>query len=381
MKKQSALAFCMALGATAAWAADDDTDRASSGQGYPTYDHWYITPFVGGISPDSKRGLVNHDWLYGGAVGHEFGPFLNLELNFDAARLGANGNYRFGYNYYPGYPAFAPNHVWMYDLSLDALGILNRGGVFSPYGVLGVGGLRLMYEPGPNFTHFAPEAGIGAYINVWQSPDRSSGFSLRPEIKARFDNPGQNAHFIDYIATFGFQFSFGGTPVEHHAAIEAPPPVAYTPPPPPPPPPTPPPSELESAGVVTLTGVTFKHDSAELTGNSHSVLDEMASGLKQHPHMRVEIQGHTDSTGSAAYNEQLSQRRAESVRQYLITQGVGADQLVAHGFGETQPVASNASAAGRAQNRRVVAKVLSNPHNVAVEGAGETHLATPATPR
>ncbi|MEI4861403.1 hypothetical protein Q8G41_27830, partial [Klebsiella pneumoniae] len=79
-------------------------------------------------------------------------------------------------------------------MSLDALGILNRGGVFSPYGVLGVGGLRLMYEPGPNFTHVAPEVGLGAYINVWENPDRTSGFSLRPEIKARFDNPGQQAH-------------------------------------------------------------------------------------------------------------------------------------------------------------------------------------------
>ena len=68
----------------------------------------------------------------------------------------------------------------------------------------------------------------------------------------------------------------------------------------------------------------------------------MASrGLKHHPRVRVEIQGHTDSVGTAAYNLKLSQRRAESVRSYLIMDGVPADQLAAKGYGESQPVASN----------------------------------------
>jgi OmpA-OmpF porin, OOP family len=391
MKKQT-LAFCMALGVTAVWAADDDADRGYSdhGSAYRADDRWYVTPFIGGISPDSKRGLVDHDWLYGAAVGHEFGPFLNLELSFDATHLYQNNNYRYfnqGYfppGYYPPNQFYGPRSVWMYDISVDALGILNRDGVFAPYGKIGVGGLRSVYaSPGPDYIHLAPEVGIGAFVNLWESGDRTSGFSLRPEITARFVNPGRDAHYIDYIARLGFQYSFGGTRIERHAAVyeePAAPPVVYTPPPPPPPAPAAD-AGLQEGGVVTLTGVTFMHDSARLTGNSSTVLDDMAAGLKEHPHMRVEVQGHTDSTGTATYNEQLSQRRAESVRQYLIDKGVSPSQVVAHGYGESQPVDTNSTAAGRAHNRRVVAKVLSNPNNVAVEGAGETHLATPATPR
>ena len=86
--------------------------------------------------------------------------------------------------------------------------------------------------------------------------------------------------------------------------------------------------------------------------------------------MKVEIQGHTDSVGKPAYNLKLSQRRAQSVLDYLLQDGVGPDQMVAKGYGETQPVASNKEADGRAKNRRVVMYVLSNPNDVNVKGQG-----------
>ena len=78
------------------------------------------------------------------------------------------------------------------------------------------------------------------------------------------------------------------------------------------------------------------------------------------------MQGHTDSTGSARHNQGLSERRAASVRDYLMAQGVSATQLTARGFGETQPIASNATAEGRAKNRRVVMHVLENPGDVPI---------------
>jgi outer membrane protein OmpA-like peptidoglycan-associated protein len=243
------------------------------------------------------------------------------------------------------------------------------------------------------------EAGLGTFINLWRSSSGTSGFALRPQVVARWDDPGKNDHRLDYLAMLGFQFSFGGS------AIAAPAPEAPPPPPPPPAatqpapapaavPETPPDSDHDGVpdtidkcpntpagvqvdatgcplkGSITLEGVTFEHNSAELTVESHPPLDTMAEGLKKHPHLKVEIQGHTDSTGSAAYNVKLSQRRADAVRTYLIANGVSSDQLQTRGFGASQPVASNSTAEGRAKNRRVVVFVVSNPGEVKVEGEG-----------
>jgi len=129
---------------------------------------------------------------------------------------------------------------------------------------------------------------------------------------------------------------------------------------------------LPQRGSVTLKGVTFAFNSADITVDSHAVLDSLASGLKQHPRLKVQIQGYTDSKGSARYNLKLSQRRADAVREYLIDQGVGSGQLTARGFGKSDPVASNSTEAGRAMNRRVVVFVVSNPNDVPTKGQGTT---------
>jgi len=76
-------------------------------------------------------------------------------------------------------------------------------------------------------------------------------------------------------------------------------------------------------------------------------------GLRKHPRLKVELQGHTDSIGSAPYNLTLSRKRAESVRDYLVTRGIASDRVSAQGFGLNSPVADNATAEGRANNRRV----------------------------
>jgi OOP family OmpA-OmpF porin len=103
------------------------------------------------------------------------------------------------------------------------------------------------------------------------------------------------------------------------------------------------------------------------------VLDGVATGLKQHPRLKVELQGYTDSKGSVAYNMRLSGRRAQAVREYLIGDGVDPSQLTARGYGPEDPVASNRTADGRAQNRRVVLEVLSNPSDIKVKGQGSTN--------
>jgi outer membrane protein OmpA-like peptidoglycan-associated protein len=123
-----------------------------------------------------------------------------------------------------------------------------------------------------------------------------------------------------------------------------PPKVAALPPPPPPPAPTP---------MEVLTGSHFAFDSAELTPSAIAELSDTVESLKGNPKLRVRIDGYTDNVGSAAYNMQLSERRAASVKRYFVSQGISADRIETRGFGLTNPIADNATAAGRAKNRRV----------------------------
>jgi len=105
--------------------------------------------------------------------------------------------------------------------------------------------------------------------------------------------------------------------------------------------------------IVVLKGVNFAFNSTELTPQSKGILDEWVTRIKSDTTIRVEVAGHTDSVGSDAYNQKLSEGRAKSVVDYFVSQGVSADRLKAVGYGKTKPVASNATDEGRAQNRRV----------------------------
>lgn len=99
--------------------------------------------------------------------------------------------------------------------------------------------------------------------------------------------------------------------------------------------------------------VTFGFDSSSLTANARNALDDMASVLQEYADTRVNIAGHTDSTGDADYNQRLSERRASSVGNYLARTGVSRNRLSMRGYGENQPVASNNTEQGQARNRRV----------------------------
>jgi OOP family OmpA-OmpF porin len=122
-------------------------------------------------------------------------------------------------------------------------------------------------------------------------------------------------------------------------------------------------------GSITLEGVGFEVDSAELTVGSRDVLNVLAADLKKYPRLKIELQGHTDSSGADQYNLALSQRRADAVRAYLLAQGVASSQLTSKGYGESQPIEDNTTAAGRTANRRVMMSVVDNPGDVKVEQA------------
>lgn len=102
-----------------------------------------------------------------------------------------------------------------------------------------------------------------------------------------------------------------------------------------------------------LGDVLFAFDSAELTPAAMATLDTVVEKLKGADVLAIKVDGHTDSVGSDAYNQGLSERRAASVVDYLFSQGVPADKLTSHGFGESKPLADNGTDEGRAQNRRV----------------------------
>lgn len=99
--------------------------------------------------------------------------------------------------------------------------------------------------------------------------------------------------------------------------------------------------------------VTFGVDQADIQSRFYPVLDDVAETLKRYPQTLIDVAGHADATGPDAYNQTLSERRAASVANYLISRDVLRDRLYVVGYGETRPIASNATEAGRAQNRRV----------------------------
>ncbi|API61052.1 hypothetical protein BSL82_09005 [Tardibacter chloracetimidivorans] len=106
------------------------------------------------------------------------------------------------------------------------------------------------------------------------------------------------------------------------------------------------------------SGITFDTDSYSIKPEFRTTLDNIASTLGSYNQTYVDVYGHTDSTGADAYNMTLSRNRAESVAGYLATHGVARARIGTQGFGETQPVASNDTDAGRAQNRRVEIKLV-----------------------
>jgi len=110
--------------------------------------------------------------------------------------------------------------------------------------------------------------------------------------------------------------------------------------------------------ILNMPGnVTFATDNYNINSGFYDVLNAVALVLNEFDQTLIEVAGHTDSTGADSYNLQLSQRRAQSVTNYLIAQNVAAGRFQVIGFGERQPIASNATSQGRAQNRRVEIRI------------------------
>jgi OOP family OmpA-OmpF porin len=117
-------------------------------------------------------------------------------------------------------------------------------------------------------------------------------------------------------------------------------------------------AEVTAAGTWIYRDVQFEVNKAELRPSAYRVLDEIVELMEDQPNLRIEVQGHTDSTGARSYNQKLSERRAQSVVNYLKKEGIAANRMSAKGYGMDQPMDTNSTAEGRARNRRVEIKPL-----------------------
>ena len=342
-------------------------------------DRWYIAPLLSYVDADSDR-IADNDLGLQLGVGKPVSAAWNLELAVVADTL----------DFKSGGGEFKQR-----GLLLDGLYLFNRSMNFSPYGVVGVGMLR---------TTLANDDANNAMLNVGVGVMHSltdSGIALRGDVRYRLDDDDRVAgvnRFGDWLVNIGLVVPFGGksVAVAEAAALE--------------------PVEADSDGdgvvdsrdscpgtpagahidakgceldsdsdgvvdsrdscpdtkagarvdskgcelaeVIILKGVNFETGSANLTSDSQGVLDDMAATLMKYPTMVVEVSGHTDNTGSADLNRQLSQQRADAVVSYLVAKGVKADNLKSEGFGPDKPVADNATDEGRAANRRVEMHIL-----------------------
>jgi OOP family OmpA-OmpF porin len=106
-----------------------------------------------------------------------------------------------------------------------------------------------------------------------------------------------------------------------------------------------------------LDDVLFDFDRSNIKPEAGAILDRLVAFMNENKDKRVNLAGHTDNVGSEAYNQALSERRVNSVRDYVVKKGVDSGRVAGQGFGESKPIADNKTAAGRAKNRRVEIKV------------------------
>jgi OOP family OmpA-OmpF porin len=293
------------------------------------------------IVPSVNYTVMDNDWSakddfgFGLGVGKPISQHLNLELN------GTYGEYNFKNGSGNG-------DVKNTGLMLDALYVFNRNAV-SPYLVAGVGGLQSR-APGFSETNWAANAGAG--VMAW-----IHDIAIRGDVRYRYTNDVGGTNMGDWIATAGLMIPLGAKPVPP-APKPAPAPEPMPAPAPyvaPEPAPQPAPAIERPAPQtkIILEGTNFDFDKATLRPTGKAKLDENVKTLMAYPDINVDIRGYTDSIGTQKYNLGLSKRRAETVKKYMESKGIAADRMKAQWFGKKDPIASNKTAAGRAQNRRV----------------------------
>ncbi|MGZ5051533.1 MAG: OmpA family protein [Methylobacter sp.] len=315
-------------------------------------DRWYVAPFGSYVRTGGDRNAKDG---WGGGMG--FGKMLNKHFNVELK------------GFYEEFSSTNGNSPWSLTGGTADVQYYFFRDKFSPYAVIGAGGMNSCASANCG-TSFIGEAGAGFTYELHDN------FLVRSDVRYRYNN-NLNAHvqpgtdeFHDMTVNVGFVVPFGDKP----KPVSRPEPVAAV---------TPAPaqscstqdsdadgvndcvdrcpgtikgSKVDNTGCpvrLVLKGQHFKYNSAELTLNAKEVLDGVAASIISYPQKNdIEVQGHTSSEGAASYNLKLSQKRAQSVVDYLKMKGV-TNRLIAKGYGETQPIADNRTEEGKSENRRV----------------------------
>ena len=353
-------------------------------------------PLLGGTA----IGKVNFDtgWAGGLVVGHAFSNGLRpeLELMYRSDDLKRIRLATFGLNAVlqpdgvdaTGVRGSQDAQTAMANLWFD----LFKSSRIRPYIGGGIGALRVEFNDagydGQAFRNdsdvkFAYQGGAGIGIDLspnWTlSLDYRYVEAQRSKLNLVDDQPETRVKFRYRADTalLTLRYGFGSTPAAAEPAPEPAPPVDVVEAPVAEPAPAPAPAcDAPAAGQsfsldgckvgdkVVLRGVTFEFDKARLTPDARVLLDMVSDALLARTDIQVEVAGHTDSKGSDAYNQKLSERRALAVKEYLAGRGVEASRMTAVGYGETQPVADNGTDEGREYNRRTELKVTASSGNV-----------------
>ena len=216
--------------------------------------------------------------------------------------------------------------------------------------VIFTGGPKLTLVTGPVETYFTTQGGFYKDL-TGANDDTGGGFNAGGGVHYRIDDLTSVGVFARYdystldaspTTSNTRQFVLAGLAVNHTFPV---PQVAVAAPPAP-------------RRKIVLRGVHFDFDKSDIRTDARPVLDAAIAALKQDPSSRVAVEGYTDSVGSDAYNMGLSQRRAEAVVEYMVAGGIARSRLEPVGKGESDPVATNDTEDGRAQNRRVELRVL-----------------------
>lgn len=337
-KKYSSWAVAAAIAAplTAQAANPDDFDK-----------RFYVAPFGQFTVRDGDR-QADNGWGGGLALGKPISRLLNLELQGAYETLGEQ--------------ATGPGEYRNIPFGLDALIFLKRTGL-QPYLVLGGGGMytktdgnALLGVTSQSGTGWMANAGVGLIYPF------NDTVALRTDARYRWDNNPADAlgrsSFGDLVFRAGLQIALGPKPVPPVIPVAAPPPA--------PPPPPPPPAKLLPKKIDFAADALFDFDKAVLKPLGIEMLDELVSVLSGATFDTILAIGHTDPIGSDAYNQRLSERRAEAVEAYLVSKGISAERITAEGKGKTQLKITAADCKGKvgkaliecyAPNRRVETSV------------------------
>ena len=275
---------------------------------------------------DSARDFKNNGNLFGGSIGYYLTDDVELRLSYDEVHnaRGEDGRNIKGSN-----------------TALDALYHFNNAGdALRPYVSAGFSD-QSIGQSGRNGRNGSTFANIGGGAKYYFTDN----FYARAGVEAQYNIDQGDT---EWAPSVGIGMNFGGgskpAPVVAPTPEPIPEPVAA--------------AEEPLELVRVELDVKFDFDKAQVKPESYGDIKNLADFMKQYPQTTTVVEGHTDSKGSDAYNQKLSERRASAVRDVLVNQyGVEASRVNAAGYGESRPVADNATDAGRAVNRRVEAEV------------------------